>query len=77
MLLTDSGHYLLPTDEFDTEENHDREKEDVVTFMQSVAHESQKKWNDVHETYTTMADKFRKADTAEHKRCEVMEKETE
>ena len=48
ILLTDSGHYMLPTDHDNTAKVAGQTKRDVVLFCAKVAQQSMEKWNDVH-----------------------------
>ena len=50
LLLTESGHYLLPTDEANTKTKlPDGTRKDVVTFFTKVTEESARLWSDVSE----------------------------
>ena len=49
LLLTDSGHYILPTDHEQTARVAKETKKEVMLFTQKVAEESAKLWNDVHD----------------------------
>ena len=47
LLLTDSGHYILPTDTNTAAEVSQNDKKEVTLFCTKVANASSKKWNDV------------------------------
>ena len=47
LLLTDSGHYILPTDTSAATEVSQNDKKEVTLFCSKVANASAKKWNDV------------------------------
>ena len=49
LLLTDSGHYILPTDYEQTARVAKETKKEIVLFSQKIAEESLKRWDDVHE----------------------------
>ena len=49
LLLTDSGHYILPTDYEQTARVAKETKKEIVLFSQRIAEESLKRWDDVHE----------------------------
>ena len=53
LLLTESGHYLLPTDEPNTKTKlPDGTRQEVVAFYTKVVEESVRLWNDVSEKMT-------------------------
>lgn len=47
LLLTDSGHYLLPTDRAEDNRVTRESKREVMMFAQKIAEESMKQWSDV------------------------------
>jgi hypothetical protein len=47
LLLTDSGHYILPTDTSAATEVPQNDKKEVTLFCTKVANASAKRWNDV------------------------------
>ncbi len=47
LLLTDSGHYLLPTDRAEDNRVPRESKREVMLFAQKIAEESMKQWSDV------------------------------
>ena len=49
LLLTDSGHYILPTDHEQTAPVAKETKKEVMLFTQQVAEESARHWNDIHD----------------------------
>ena len=49
LVVTDSGHYILPTGYEQTESVAKETKKEIVLFSQKVAEESRKQWDDVHE----------------------------
>eukprot|EP00435_Cladocopium_sp_Y103_P029868 s1463_g7.t1 len=51
ILLTDSGHYILPTDHNNTAKVSNETQQEVAVFWNKVASESRQKWNDV--SYST------------------------
>ena len=48
ILLTDSGHYMLPTDYDSCAKVASQVKREVVLFCSKVAQQSMEQWNDVH-----------------------------
>eukprot|EP00435_Cladocopium_sp_Y103_P067718 s113_g30.t1 len=48
LLLTDSGHYMLPTDHDNTARVSSQTKRDVVLFCAKAAAKSMEMWKDVH-----------------------------
>ena len=48
LLLTESGHYILPTDHANSGKVAKETKKEVVLFTQRVAQESMQRWDDVH-----------------------------
>lgn len=47
LLLTDSGHYIFPTDHERTAAVSRETKREAILFMQKVAAESLSRWDDV------------------------------
>ena len=47
ILLTDSGHYILPTDHNSTARVSNETQQEVAVFWNKVADQSRQKWNDV------------------------------
>ena len=48
LLLTDSGHYIVPTDHPTTGKVSSQSKTEVILFHQKVAEAGSSKWNDVN-----------------------------
>ena len=53
MLLTDSGHYILPIDQDFHEEESDQ-KEKVIFHMKAICEQSSSQWSDVHPTVQSL-----------------------
>ncbi|CAJ1430110.1 unnamed protein product, partial [Effrenium voratum] len=73
ILLTDSGHYILPTDHSSKVSQHT--KEQVEQYMNQVVDESQKTWPDVKKCYLVAKQPKsilkKEPTTKEGNRCEV------
>jgi len=68
VLFTDSGHYLLPTDKFD-EQDEDRVKtKDAFQMIRRVAEEATKSWSDISDAFLGI--KLTDKRLAKRKRCE-------
>eukprot|EP00435_Cladocopium_sp_Y103_P056006 s391_g18.t1 len=48
LLLTESGHYILPTDYESSGKVARETRKEIILFSQRVAEESSQRWNDVH-----------------------------
>ena len=48
LLLTESGHYILPTDNKESQKVHYMDKNKAILFSQKVALASEEQWNDLH-----------------------------
>ena len=73
ILLTDSGHYILPTDHSSKVSQHT--KDQVEQHMNQVVNESQKTWPDVKKCYLVAKQPKsilkKEPTTKEGNRCEV------
>ncbi|CAE7463363.1 unnamed protein product, partial [Symbiodinium necroappetens] len=76
MLLTDSGHYLLPVDDQRQVSNHTRSE--ISKQMFTWSSEISQKWNDVRHCFLVQENKPGDKDTCrERERCEPENKETD